>query len=62
MNRYRKLSPVKVRAIRKAWAVGAFQKELAVRFGVSVQSVSAIVSGRIWGDVPDEDARAKGAA
>ena len=43
-----KLTPTKVRAIRKAWRQGTKQRAIAQRFDVSQPLVSAILRGTIW--------------
>lgn len=46
-----KLSAAEVRAIRERSAAGATRKELAERYGVSIQTIKAVRSGRHYKDV-----------
>jgi DNA-binding transcriptional regulator YiaG len=46
-----KLGADDVRAIREQSAAGATRKELAERFGVSIQTIKAVRSGRHYSDV-----------
>jgi hypothetical protein len=43
-----RLTEADVRAIRTRYAAGAFQRELAVEFGVSLPNISAIVNHHSW--------------
>lgn len=46
-----RLSAESVRAIRVAHGEGVSQTDLARRFGVSISSVHAVVTGKTWGHV-----------
>jgi len=46
-----KFTEAMVVSIRKGYAEGATQKQLAKGYGCSVSSVSKIVNGRNWGHV-----------
>ena len=47
-KRTSKLTHRKAANIRKAFALGAAKKQLAKKYGVSVQTISNVVSGRSW--------------
>jgi transposase len=54
-----RLSPDQVRAIAEAIAAGERHTAIAERFGVSVETVGAIKSGKRWADALDADLRAR---
>lgn len=47
----KRLQEADVIAIRKAFATGTFQKDIAARYGISIQQVSYIVNFRCWKNV-----------
>lgn len=51
-----KLDVARVLEIRRRAADGEYTKDLAVAFGVSPATISAVRMRRIWADVPDETA------
>lgn len=54
-----KLGPDQVRAIAERIAAGERHTVVAERFGVSVETVGAIKSGKRWADAIDDDLRAR---
>lgn len=57
--RGRRLGPEQVRAIAECIAAGERHVALAERFGVSVETVGAIKSGKRWASVVDGELRAR---
>lgn len=55
----RKLTPESVHDIAEAVAAGSSHVDVATRFGVSVETVGAIKSGKRWASAIDEDLRAR---
>jgi DNA-binding CsgD family transcriptional regulator len=55
----KRLDPDQVRAIAECVAAGEHHTEIAARFGVSVETVGAIKSGKRWSEVIDDELRAR---
>ena len=58
----KRLEPAQVRSIAECIAAGERHTVLATRFGVSVETVGAIKSGKRWVEAIDDDLRARMAA
>jgi transposase len=58
-TRGKKLEPDQVRAIAECVAAGERHTAIAERFGVSVETVGAIKSGKRWAEAIDDDLRAR---
>jgi DNA-binding CsgD family transcriptional regulator len=61
-KRGRKLEPDQVHEIAECIAAGERHVDVAERFGVSVETVGAIKSGKRWADAIDDELRARMAA
>jgi DNA-binding CsgD family transcriptional regulator len=58
-RRVKKLTPDQVRAIAECIAAGERHTAIAERFGVSVETVGAIKSGKRWAETIGDDLRAR---
>ena len=56
MAKANKLPPKQVQQIRDAVRIGWSQRAVAAHHGISQATVSDIVTGAIWADIPDEPA------
>jgi DNA-binding CsgD family transcriptional regulator len=58
-SRSRRLDPDQARAIAECVAAGERHTEIAARFGISVETVGAIKSGKRWPEAIDDELRAR---